>query len=95
MDMFVEQTHELTVAQRSNERPMRYTDTRVDEQARGISLKAVPMSLVMEGSSGKSYAINLIDTPGEHAGIAAADVEALSRDMHLFCNFSNPYYPVP
>ncbi|EFN60133.1 hypothetical protein CHLNCDRAFT_56589 [Chlorella variabilis] len=64
MDMFVEQTHELTASQRSNERPMRYTDTRVDEQARAISLKSVPMSLVMEGSSGKSYAINLIDTPG-------------------------------
>ena len=68
MDMFVEQTHELTASQRSNERPMRYTDTRVDEQARAISLKSVPMSLVMEGSSGKSYAINLIDTPGEAWG---------------------------
>jgi U5 small nuclear ribonucleoprotein component len=32
MDMFVEQTHELTAGQRSNERPLRYTDTRIDEQ---------------------------------------------------------------
>lgn len=34
MDMCVEQTHELRQGMRSNERPMRYTDTRVDEQAR-------------------------------------------------------------
>lgn len=33
-------------------------------QARAISLKAVPMSLVMQGGSGKSYVMNLMDTPG-------------------------------
>lgn len=33
-------------------------------QARGISIKAMPMSLVMEGGSGKSYLLNLIDCPG-------------------------------
>lgn len=32
MDMCVEQTHELRPEMRSNERPMRYTDTRTDEQ---------------------------------------------------------------
>lgn len=64
MDMCVEQTHVVTHEMRSNEKPLRYTDTRMDEQARAISLKAVPMSLVMEGSSGKSYVMNLMDTPG-------------------------------
>ncbi|KAK9906659.1 hypothetical protein WJX75_005709 [Coccomyxa subellipsoidea] len=64
MDMFVEQTHEIRHEWRDNERPMRFTDTRLDEQERAISLKMVPMSLVMEGSSGKSYLCNLIDTPG-------------------------------
>lgn len=64
MDMLVEQTHEMRPDQRSNERPIRYTDTRVDEQERAISLKAVPMSLVLENSKGKSYGVNLIDTPG-------------------------------
>lgn len=64
MDMFVEQTHEVRHEWRDNERPMRFTDTRLDEQERAISLKMVPMSLVMEGSSGKSYLLNLIDTPG-------------------------------
>lgn len=42
-----------------------FTDTRLDEQQRCISIKAVPMSLVMEGTSGKSYLLNLMDTPGE------------------------------
>lgn len=63
--MFVEQTHEVRHEWRDNERPMRFTDTRLDEQERAISLKMVPMSLVMEGSSGKSYLMNLIDTPGK------------------------------
>lgn len=64
MDMLVEQTHEIRHEMRSNERPMRFTDTRLDEQERGISLKMVPMSLLMPASSGKSYLMNLIDTPG-------------------------------
>ena len=64
MDMLVEQTHHLRPAQRSNDRPLRFTDTRTDEQARGVSLKAVPMSLVLESSSGKSYVASLMDAPG-------------------------------
>ena len=66
MDMLVEQTHEVRHEWRNNERPMRYTDTRLDEQQRGVSLKMVPMSLLLEASSGKSYLMNMIDTPGEH-----------------------------
>jgi 116 kDa U5 small nuclear ribonucleoprotein component len=67
MDMFVEQTHEIRHEYRNNERPMRFTDTRLDEQERQISLKMVPMSLVMASSSGKSYVMNFIDTPGERS----------------------------
>lgn len=62
--MFVEQTHNIDTQMRDGEKPMRFTDTRLDEQERGVSLKMVPMSLVMEGTSGKSYLMNLIDTPG-------------------------------
>lgn len=29
-----------------------------------MSIKAMPMSLVMEGGSGKSFLLNLIDCPG-------------------------------
>jgi U5 small nuclear ribonucleoprotein component len=46
---------------------MRYTDTRRDEQEREMSIKAVPMSLVMQGASGKSYLLNLMDAPGHVA----------------------------
>ena len=67
--MLVEQTHEVRHEWRNNERPMRYTDTRLDEQQRGVSLKMVPMSLLLEASSGKSYLMNMIDTPGEHAQV--------------------------
>mmetsp|Transcript_35450 Transcript_35450/g.67878 ORF Transcript_35450/g.67878 Transcript_35450/m.67878 type:complete len:976 (+) Transcript_35450:63-2990(+) len=64
MDMFVEQTHVVKHEMRSNEKALRYTDTRLDEQSRGISIKSVPMSLVMPGANGKSYLFNCIDTPG-------------------------------
>ena len=76
MDMLVEQTHETRHTDRSNERPMRYTDTRRDEQEREMSVKAVPMSLVMQGGSGKSYCLNLIDAPG-HVGFSDEMTAAL------------------
>ena len=62
--MLVEQTHEVRHEWRNNERPMRFTDTRLDEQQRAVSLKMVPMSLLLESSTGKSFLMNLIDTPG-------------------------------
>ena len=63
--MLVEQTHDIRHEYRNNDRAMRYTDTRLDEQQRGVSLKMVPISLLLEASSGKSYLMNMIDTPGE------------------------------
>mmetsp|Transcript_826 Transcript_826/g.1239 ORF Transcript_826/g.1239 Transcript_826/m.1239 type:complete len:995 (+) Transcript_826:135-3119(+) len=64
MDMLVEQTHDLRTKPKDPEKQLKFTDTRVDEQSRGMSIKAMPMSLVLEGSSGKSYLTNLIDCPG-------------------------------
>lgn len=64
MDMLVEQTHHMETFNVKNEKHMKYTDTRVDEQERNISIKAVPMSLVLEDSRSKSYLCNVIDTPG-------------------------------
>ncbi|GBF96527.1 116 kDa U5 small nuclear ribonucleoprotein component-like, partial [Raphidocelis subcapitata] len=61
MDMLVEQTHDLPAAAKHH---LGFTDTRLDEQARRMSIKMVPMSLVMEGGSGKSYLLNLMDCPG-------------------------------
>ncbi|KAG1326729.1 110 kDa U5 small nuclear ribonucleoprotein component CLO [Cocos nucifera] len=64
MDMLVEQTHEISTFDADSERHMRYTDTRIDEQERRISIKAVPMSLVLEDGNAKSYLCNIMDTPG-------------------------------
>lgn len=64
MDMLIEQTHEMRGLERFGDQQIHFTDTRYDEQARGISIKMMPMSLVMQGSSGKSYLLNLMDTPG-------------------------------
>lgn len=64
MDMLTEQTHEITYEWLSNEKQLRYTDTRLDEQDREISIKAVPMSLALPSGTGKHLLFNLMDTPG-------------------------------
>lgn len=64
MDMLIEQTHHMCTFDPKSEKHMRYTDTRIDEQERRISIKAVPMSLVLEDSNSKSYLCNIMDTPG-------------------------------
>ncbi|KAK6915008.1 116kDa U5 small nuclear ribonucleoprotein component, N-terminal [Dillenia turbinata] len=64
MDMLVEQTHHISTFDTNSEKLMRYTDTRIDEQERRISIKAVPLSLVLEDSNAKSYLCNIMDTPG-------------------------------
>jgi hypothetical protein len=63
MDMFVEQTHDLPPDMRNNDRPPRFTDTRIDEQQRAISLKSVPMTLV-------SARVARVSGEGEGASIA-------------------------
>jgi len=40
------------------------TDTHILEQQRGISLKSLPMSFVLQSSKHKSFWVNVIDTPG-------------------------------
>ena len=85
MDMFVEQTHNIDMQMRDGEKPMRFTDTRLDEQERGVSLKMVPMSLVMEGTSGKSYLMNLIDTPGALPVALVASTGASLAEVSQAC----------
>lgn len=69
MDMLVQQTHDLTERLdkrigRKREEQLRYTDVHFLERERGISVKSAPMSLVLQGTKGKSHLLNLIDTPG-------------------------------
>ncbi|KAJ2855194.1 hypothetical protein GGI22_004222 [Coemansia erecta] len=47
-----------------NERAFGYTDVHQLERLRGIGLKAMPMTLVAQDDKGKSYALNMMDTPG-------------------------------
>ncbi|KAJ9131203.1 hypothetical protein P3X46_035288 [Hevea brasiliensis] len=64
MDMLVEQTRHMLTFNTNCEKHMRYTDTRIDEQQRRISIKAVPMSPVLEDSNSKSYLCDIMDIPG-------------------------------
>ena len=61
MDTLVAATHPHLIKYDGD---LRYTDTRFDEQARNISLKATPMSFILPNSKDKSYLINVMDTPG-------------------------------
>jgi U5 small nuclear ribonucleoprotein component len=73
LDLLVESTHEVkwkdqyadeTKKAMAAELERRYTDTRMDEQARKISIKSTPVSLVLPSSTGKSFVMNIMDCPG-------------------------------
>eukprot|EP00911_Craspedida_sp_UC1_P000165 UC1_evm1s131 len=64
VDRLVEQTHSVSWGPEAAERPVRYTDALYTEQEREMSIKATPMSLVLPDSRGKSYLVNMLDTPG-------------------------------
>ncbi|KAL8283107.1 hypothetical protein RQP46_005885 [Phenoliferia psychrophenolica] len=61
VDMLVYETHKIDF---DVDKPLRYTDTHSLSQSRLISLKSTPMSLVLPTTKGKSYLLNIIDTPG-------------------------------
>lgn len=71
--MLVAQTHEK---RSTTSKQTKYTDTRVDEQARGISIKATPMSLLLPDSKDKSYLFNIMDAPG-HVNFSDESTAAL------------------
>lgn len=61
MDLFVQQTH---LKDWKLDKEYHYTDTRKDEKERLLTIKAIPMSLILADSRDKSYLINIYDTPG-------------------------------
>ncbi len=69
MDMLVLQTHDINdrlekKTGRKRDEQLRYTDVHVLERERGISIKSSPMSLILQGTRGKSHLLNILDTPG-------------------------------
>ncbi|KAL8966653.1 MAG: hypothetical protein Q9183_003270, partial [Haloplaca sp. 2 TL-2023] len=69
MDMLVLQTHDLAERQekkvgKKRDEQLRYTDVHLLERERGLSIKAAPMSFVLQGTRGKSHLFNILDTPG-------------------------------
>ncbi|GAB0493094.1 hypothetical protein MMPV_004366 [Pyropia vietnamensis] len=54
----------------------RFTDARIDEQARAMSVKATPLTLLGTDLVGKSHALHLLDCPG-HTSFLDETVAAL------------------
>lgn len=62
VDCLIRQTHPQFDS--TEERALRYTDTLFTEQERGVSIKAMPVTLVLPDCKNKSYLMNIFDTPG-------------------------------
>lgn len=62
VDCLVERTH--IDFEENTEKPIRFTDTLFAEQERGISIKSSPLTVVHQNLKGKSYLLNIMDTPG-------------------------------
>eukprot|EP00826_Nyctotherus_ovalis_P033064 TRINITY_DN2667_c0_g1_i15.p1 TRINITY_DN2667_c0_g1~~TRINITY_DN2667_c0_g1_i15.p1 ORF type:complete len:333 (+),score=76.44 TRINITY_DN2667_c0_g1_i15:124-999(+) len=61
IDTFLSYTHGISF---DNKNERRFTDSRKDERERELSIKAKPVSLVLQDSREKSYLVNIMDTPG-------------------------------
>ncbi|CAO3665324.1 unnamed protein product [Rhizopus stolonifer] len=61
VDMLISETHDIPI---NVEQPERYTDTHILERERGVSIKSMPMTLVLQDMKEKSYLMNILDTPG-------------------------------
>ncbi|KAI9313428.1 P-loop containing nucleoside triphosphate hydrolase protein [Dichotomocladium elegans] len=61
VDMLVSETHDIPV---NVDQPERYTDTHTLERERGVSIKSMPMTIVMQDLNDKSFLLNVLDTPG-------------------------------
>ena len=63
VDCLIRQTH-LTYQDPMMEKALLYTNTLFTEQERGVSIKTMPITLVLQNIKEKSYLLNVLDTPG-------------------------------
>jgi U5 small nuclear ribonucleoprotein component len=63
MDILVQHTHVRNPTW-NLEKNYRWLDTRVDEQQKQLSIKATPISLLLQDFKSKHYVFNFVDTPG-------------------------------
>ena len=63
-DALIEQTHPGIGSIES--RDLRYTDTLFTEIERGVTIKAQPFTILLPDTKGKSYLLNIMDSPGSY-----------------------------
>ena len=64
VDSLFEQTHPELNKKKDEGGDMNYTDTLFTERERGVGIKSTPVTLVLPDSKGKSFLMNILDTPG-------------------------------
>lgn len=64
MDVLVNQTHIFDEKRIDYKSLERYTDVHELERQRGLSIKSMPMTFVLPDLKGKSFVLNILDTPG-------------------------------
>ncbi|KAI0565490.1 Elongation factor Tu GTP-binding domain containing protein [Gracilaria domingensis] len=65
VDMLFEATHDMPWKSLDDrDVPVRYMDTRRDEQQLKVSIKSTAATFLMQNSTDKSYGITVLDTPG-------------------------------
>lgn len=78
LDMVFDNTHHMPWSHLDDRHfPIRYTDTRFDEQRLKISIKTTAASILMQTTREKSYAVSFLDTPG-HSNFNDEVIAALS-----------------
>lgn len=64
IDALFEQTHPELNKLKDASGDMNYTDTLFTERERGVGIKSTPVTFNLQSSKGKSYLMNILDTPG-------------------------------
>lgn len=64
VDALFEQTHP-ELCKKKDGGDLNYADILFTERERGVGIKSTPVTLILPDSKGKSYLVNVFDTPGK------------------------------